>query len=98
METRKFSIKFLVCSSFGLGELGGSGKFLGGVLLVYSSFGPLRFNYLQLLEIDDAKPERNYRTFGEMSRFSTACSLPSFRCFVGTFAIKEYPQDTKHNL
>ena len=39
METRKFSIEFLVCSSFCLGEPGGSRKFLG-VLPVYSSFGP----------------------------------------------------------
>ena len=38
METRKFPIEFPVCSSFCLGEPGGSRKFLG-VLPVYSSFG-----------------------------------------------------------
>ena len=73
METRKFPIKFLVCSSFCLGETGGSREFVG-VLLVYSSFRPLHFSQSQDLEVDDAKPDCNYRGFRELSRFSTACS------------------------
>ena len=89
METRKFPIKFLVCYLFRLGEPGGSRKFLG-VLLVYSSFGPVHFDQSQVLEIDDANLDCNYRAFGELPRFSTICPLPSFRCFVAKFAIKEY--------
>ena len=40
METRNFPKEFLVCSSFCLGEPGGSRKLLG-VLPVYSSFDPV---------------------------------------------------------
>ena len=97
METRKFPIKFLVCSLFCLIEPGGSWKFLG-VFRVYSSIGPLRFNQSKVLEIDEAKPDCTNRAFGELSRLSTACSLPSFKRFVAKFAVKEYPQETKHNL
>ena len=97
METGKFPIKFLVCSSFCLGEPRGSEKFLG-VLLVYSSFGPFHFNQSQVLETNDATPDCNYRAFGEFSRFSTACLLPSFRRFVAKFAVREYPQDTMRIL
>ena len=87
METRKFPIKFLVCSSFCLGEFGGSREFLG-ILPVYSSIGHLHFNHLRVLEIDDVKTNYNYRAFGELSPFSTTCSLPCFRCFVAKFAVK----------
>ena len=80
-----------------MGEPRGSRKFLGK-LLVYSSFGLLHFNQSQDLEIDDAKPDYNYRAFGELSRLSTACLVPCFRFFIATFAAKEYLQDTQDNL
>ena len=97
METRKFPIEFPVYSSFCLGEPGGSRR-ISSVILVYSFFGLLHFNQSQVLENDDAKPDCIYRAFGELSRFSTACSVPYFRCFVAKFAVNEYSQDTKHYL
>ena len=97
MESKKFPIKFPVSSSLCLGEPGGSRKFLG-ILLVYSSFGLLHFNESQDLEIDDAKPDYNYRAFGELSRLFTACLLRYFRFSIATFDAKEYLQDNQHNL